>query len=312
MPIREFYNKRNKILIVRDGGGVGDILMLRMMIEDFKLLMPEAEIVIATTPNYFTMLEDHPFVSEVVNSRELDENQYIVSYNCTSACIRYETKIAPRSDLHRSDIWAAHCGVKLTKHDMHLKVSQELKQEAVRTFAHIGITKRPIVAFSPVSSMLSKDLGLEQINEVVAGAKKLGCDIYILHKSPIAGAGCPQATGMNLQQWLAAVNQSDYVISVDTGTFHAANGFNKPTVAVFGWADGNVYGKHHKKMELVQRHRDHIPGWCGPCFAWNSCVKCPDNNKRKPCMTEITGKEICDALARLIQQYPAACTPQLS
>jgi ADP-heptose:LPS heptosyltransferase len=310
MSIRDFYDKRNKILIIRDGGGVGDILMLRMMLQDFKDLMPEAEIVIATTPNYFTMIEDHPAVSKVVNSRELDENQYLISYNVTSACIRYETKIAPRADLHRSDIWAAHCGVELKNHDMHLKVSQDLKQFAVKLFASLGIQKRPLVAFSPSSSMLSKDLGAEQINAIVDGVRALGCEIFILNKTMIPGANCPQANSMSLSQWLACVEQSDYVITVDTGTFHAANGFQKPTVAIYGWADGNVYGKYHERMELVQRHRDHIPGWCGPCFNWNNCPKCPDNNKRKPCMTELTGEEICEALARLIQRYPAACTHQ--
>lgn len=304
MSIRDFYNKRNKILIIRDGGGVGDILMLRMMLDDFKSLDPECEIVVATTPNYFSMIEDHPAVSEVVNSRELDENQYLVSYNVTSACIRYEMKIAPNADLHRSDIWAAHCGVKLKNHDMKLNVSKELKEFAVKFFGTLGVKKRPVVVFSPVSSMLSKNLDLNQINEVIKGVQGLNCDIYILNKTPIQGANCPQATGVNLQQWLACIDQSDYVITVDTGTFHAANGLEKPTVAIYGWADGKVYGQYHKKLELVQKHKDQIPGWCGPCFNWNNCPKCPDNNKRKPCMTEITGFEICNAFKKLIEKYP--------
>jgi ADP-heptose:LPS heptosyltransferase len=304
MSIREFYEKRNKILLIRDGGGVGDILMVRMMLDDFKRLMPDSEIVVATVPSYYVMIEDHPAVSKVVNSRELDENQYLISYNVTSACIRYESKIAPRADLHRSDIWAAHCGVELTSHNMHLSVTTELKQFAVKLFASLGMQKRPIVIFSPVSSMLSKDLGVNQINDVVDGVKALGCEICILNKKPIEGVKCAQATGMNLQQWLACVNQSDYVITVDTGTFHAANGFQKPTVAIYGWADGKVYGQYHEKLELVQRHRDQIEGWCGPCFNWNNCPKCPDANKRKPCMTEITGSEICDALKRLMAKYP--------
>lgn len=304
MPIREFYNKRNKVLLIRDGGGIGDILMLRMMIEDFKDLMPDAEIIIATVPSYFNMVSSHPHVSNVVNSRELDENQYIVSYNVTSSCIRYETKIAPRADLHRSDIWAAHCGVRLTKHNMHLKVSKEMKEFGVKFFAHIGLTKRPIIAFSPTSSMLSKDLGLKQINDVVEGVRALGCDIFILCKKPIAGVKCPMATGINLDQWLACVDQADYVISVDTGTFHAANGLNKPTVAIYGWADGKVYGQYHEKMILVQKHRDDIPGWCGPCFNWTHCPKCPSTEYQKPCMSEITGKEICEAVEKLMKQYP--------
>ena len=120
MSLRDFYNKRNNVLIIRDGGGIGDILMLRMMIEDFKILMPDVKLTVATTVNYHKILEDHPFINNIANSRDLNENDYMVSYNVTSACIRYEIKIAPYSDMHRSDIWAAHCGVKLTKHDIRI------------------------------------------------------------------------------------------------------------------------------------------------------------------------------------------------
>jgi ADP-heptose:LPS heptosyltransferase len=93
------------------------------------------------------------------------------------------------------------------------------------------------------------------------------------------------------------VHQSDYVISVDTGTFHAANGFNKPTVGIFSWADGKIYGKYHQKLVLVQRHREERE-WCGPCFNWTQCPKCSE--PRKPCITDITGKEICDKFKELL------------
>lgn len=297
MPIRDFYNKRNKVLIIRDGGGVGDILMLRMMLDDFKKIMPDAEIVIATVPNYFSVIRDHPAVSAVVNSRELDENQYLISYNVTSACIRYESQIAPLSDMHRSDIWAAHCGVQLTNHHMHLTVSEENKLFAVKFFSFLGLKTRPIVAFSPFSSMPSKDLDLTQINEVITGIKELGYEIFVLNKNPITGVNCPVAHSISLEQWLACVHQSDYVISVDTGTFHAANGFNKPTVGIFSWADGKIYGKYHQKLVLVQRHREERE-WCGPCFNWTQCPKCSE--PRKPCITDITGKEICDKFKELL------------
>lgn len=304
MSLKEFYNKRNKILITRDGGGIGDILMLRMVLEDFKLLMPDAKITIATTVNYHRILEDHPFLDSVANSREVNENEYMVSYNVTSACVRYETKIAPMADMHRSDIWAAHCGVKLTQHNMHLKIPRNLKEYGVKLFAHFGIEKRPIVAFSPISSTPSKDLDLLQINEIVNGIKNMGFEIFVLHKETISGVNCPVISGIPPIHWLAIIDQSDYVISVDTGTFHAANGLNKPTVAIFSWADGFVYSKYHEKCEVVQRHRKNGNWDCGPCYNWQNCSKCPSHHMlRKPCITEITGSEVLEAFKRIVAKF---------
>jgi ADP-heptose:LPS heptosyltransferase len=311
IPIRDFYNKRNKVLLIRDGGGVGDILMLRMIIEDFKMLMPEAEIHVATPINYHLMLKDHPYIDKQVNSRELDENEYFISYNITNICTRYELSIAPRADMHRSDIWASHCGVQLTRHNMHLQNSDELKQFAKKCFNKLGI-RNPCVAFCPFTSQSSKDLDQNQIDAVIAGVREMELDIFIIHNKDVLNVDCPVITGTSFKQWLAIVEASDYIISADTGTFHAAQGFNKPTVGVFGWADGKVYGKYHTKLELVQRHRDHTPGWsCGPCYNWTKCSLCPDHNiSRKPCITEITGNEICVALKKLIQRYPVENIPQ--
>lgn len=301
MSLKDFYQKRNKVLIIRDTGGIGDILMLRMMVEDFKLLMPEAEITVATLINYHHLLKDHPFIDKIANSREINENDYIISYNITSACIRYESKIAPRSDLHRSDIWAAHCGMILTKHNMHLTVTPEMKEYALNL---INSTK-PAVAFCPISTMPSKDLDEKQIADVVKGVQEMGYNVFIIHHKDLPNLPCQQIRGSSLLQWLALVDEMDYVITVDTGHFHAAQGLDKPTVGIFTWADGKVYGKYHPKMILVQKHRDDTPGWsCGPCYNYRACSQCPLTEVRKPCVTEISGKEICEAFTKLRQLYP--------
>jgi ADP-heptose:LPS heptosyltransferase len=178
-----------------------------------------------------------------------------------------------------------------------------MKAWAVKYFASIGIKKRPIVLLSPISSMPSKDLDISQINEVISGVRQLGFNILISHKTPIEGVDCPVASGLGMKEWLACIDQANYVISVDTGTFHAANGLNKPTVGIFTWADGKIYGKYHPKSILVQIHRDERE-WCGPCFNWTTCIKCPQTQLRKPCVTEITGKMVCDAFVKLIDKYP--------
>jgi hypothetical protein len=97
LNLRDFYAKRNKILIVRSVGGLGDIFMHRMIFEDFKRIMPDAEIHFACPKIYHDALIDHPFIDKVLDSATVDKSDYIISYNTTTACGRYEMKMAPFS-----------------------------------------------------------------------------------------------------------------------------------------------------------------------------------------------------------------------
>jgi ADP-heptose:LPS heptosyltransferase len=304
LSLRDFYNRRNKVLILRDSGGLGDILMMRMIFEDFKKIMPDAHITFAIPTTYTRAAFWHPYIDEIANSKVVNENDYGVSYNVTTACVRYEMKIRPRSDRHRSEIWTAYCGVKLTSPNMHLNVPTIIKKCTEKKFKEkVPNRGNGYVCFAPISNMVSKDLDLDQIKGVLRGVRNMGFTPYILHNKQIDGKlDCP-VLAAPLDQWIALVELADYVIAVDTATFHASYGLNKPTVGIFSWADGKTYGKFHNKCIMVQRHRDHTPGWtCGPCYDHPNCPRTKD--PRKPCITEITVEEVLDAFARLVKSYP--------
>lgn len=301
LSLRDFHNRRNKVLILRDTGGLGDVLMMRMIFASFKNLMPEAEISFAIPINYHKAAVHHPHIKDILNSKDIDENKFGISYNLTTTCVRYETKIRPRADRHRAEIWANYCGLELDETNMFLNFPDKIIEYSKRKLHERIPRKNGYVCFTPISNMVSKDLNEKQINEVLISLEQLGYSPYILHHMPIPYVNCPVMTG-TLDEWVGLLNASDYVISVDTAAFHAANGLNKPTVAIFSWADGKVYTKFHQKCILIQRHRDYTPGWtCGPCYNHNACPK--TNEARKPCTTEITSKEIIEAFIKLTKQY---------
>lgn len=308
LSLRDFYNRKDKVLIIRDTGGLGDILMMRMIFEDFKRHMPEAKIYFALPTDYHRAVFWHPYIDEVLNSKEVNENNFGVSYNLTTPCVRYEMKIRPRADRHRAEIWTAFCGIKLTMPNMHLTVPQILKSYATKKIQGMLPERgKGYVCFCPVSAMVSKDLDENQIRGVLDGVRKMGYTPYIMHYKAVPGADCPVIKASH-DEWIAFIDAADYVITVDSAPFHASNGLNKPTVAIFSWADGKVYSKFHKNCILIQRHRDHTPGWeCGPCY---DHPRCPKTNKpRKPCITDITVNEILDAFSSLVNKrsLPIIC-----
>lgn len=301
LSIKEFNDRRNRVLIVRGSGGLGDILMHRMIFEDIKLLLPDAHITFAIPTSYFAAVEDHPFIDAIVDYNTVEVKDFLISYNTTTACGRYENRIAPLADKHRSDIWAEHCGIKLTRHNMHIKLSDaEVKygHDLLKRFNKDG---KKVFVFSPVSAMPGKNLDSVQVNGVISELEKLGYCVLLLHSNPLT-ANAPTLTGQTVRQWMSIISAADYVISVDTSAFHFAGGIGKPLVGIFSWADGTVYGKYFD-FTLVQKHRSYTSGWdCGPCFNWWKCLKCPNGQQpRKPCITEITVEDVMIGVNKMLQ-----------
>jgi hypothetical protein len=144
LPLSEYYQKRNMVLVIRETGGCGDILMMRMIFEDLKEKMPESYLVVATPIQYHGALQGHPYIDKIIDSCDVDLSDYVISYNISAACGKHEKKMAPLADKHRADIWANHCGIELDHHNMHLSVPVEVTKKCRRVleeFRALSITR---------------------------------------------------------------------------------------------------------------------------------------------------------------------------
>lgn len=305
MSLREFHERRNKILVFRGVGGLGDIFMHRMMFEDFKRLMPDAELHFACPKYYHDAVVDHPFIDKLLDASEVDKQNYIAHYNTTTACGRAEMRLAPFSGPHRSDIWAAHCGLLLTKHNMHISMTEAEKADGKNIIESHRDRSGPSVVITPVSAMQNKNLLEHQIVGLVNGLRDRGLFPLGMHDGPMWNFiknDFPATSTKKIRQWMSILHEADYVISVDTAAFHCAGGMGKPLVGIFTFADGKAYGKHFDFF-LVQRHRDDDPSWtCGPCYNWGACPKTKDNPK--PCLTEITSEMILNKVDMMLAKWP--------
>lgn len=296
--IDDYYSKRNTILIQRGTGGLGDIFMHRMIFEDFKLLCPEIKIVFSCPKVFHQAVQDHPFIDEIVDI-DINPNHYVAKYDTTTICGTTEMTNAPKPSPHRSDIWAGTCGITLTKHNMHFRISDSEKELARKQIKEINEDNLPTVVLCPNSAISSKNLDEFQCNDIIKGLNKLGYFVFGLHHLPIINFSAPQLSGRNIRNFMAIINEADYVITVDSAAFHMAGGLNKPQVGIFSWADGDTYGKYYTSCKIVQRHRKNGNWDCGPCYNWGTCPK-EKKATRKPCITEITGQEVIDAFLQLL------------
>jgi ADP-heptose:LPS heptosyltransferase len=302
LTLKNFSEKRNRILILHRQGGLGDILMLRMILEDFKKISG-GELHVACCFDYMDAIKDHPCVSQVLDVRKIDLNDYLFVYNtCVSIVDRYENNQAPNCKEHRSDIWAKYCGFKLENHNMNFNFSSSLIEKCKdKINSLIGKKEKPILIFCPFSKMVSKSLLPHQIETVIEETKN--CHLIGLHNKEIpelAKYGIPGIYDANIKEWMIYIALADYVIAVDTAAFHMAGGLKKPLLGIFTFADGKVYGKYFDFV-LVQKHKDNGDWDCGPCFKFHLCPK--TTKQQKPCLTEISKCEIKKGIKELFDRW---------
>ena len=273
--------------------------MHRMMFEDVKLLCPDLKVCFACPPAYHDALKDHPFIDEVLDSSAIKKRDYYIYYDTTSACGRYEMRMAPYFKDNRSDIWANHCGLTLTRHNMHLRLTPQEQQRGIEIVEKHRHREGPIVIVSPISAMDMKNLLPDQLTGLYKGLQDRGLCPIGLHHYPIPHWDASTICRINLREWMAIINQADYVVSVDTSVFHCAGGFGKPVVGIFTFANATTYGRYYPTAELIQGPCP--KGYLG-CYNWGIC---PCTKKRlKPCLTEITSEMILKSVDRMINKWP--------
>lgn len=302
LGLKDFYKKRNKVLIWHDKGGLGDVLMQRMMFQDFRNACPDVEFTFACLPEYIEAAKDHPDIKNVVDSRHVNLEEYGIHYNtCVTIADRYENIHAPFCKEHRSDIWAKYCGVTLNNHDMNIQLCRKNMVTAQNKLNKLIEKQGPIVLFAPISKMLVKSLLPWQIETITNAVLENvpSAELIGIHNREIA-----ELKGIydsSLQEWMHLVSMADYVIAVDTASFHLAGGLRKPLMGIFTFADGKAYGKYFDFI-LVQKHRDNGNWACGPCFKFASCPK--SSKPLKPCLTELSEQDLKNGVKKMFEKWP--------
>ena len=308
ISLRDHYNRRNRILIKRRSGGYGDILMQRMLFEDFSKAFPGAEITFACPAIYVEMAKNHPF-AKAIDLGSVNEDEYGVIYDLSTACRVHESRKGIDNKDHRSDIWATHCGITLENHNMMLKPDKAILEQCREAFKLYNKENKPAVLLASASTNdtfgTAKSLTYDQISDVVKALRDQGYYVFTIHDDKQVvydNLGVDQIFSIHQQAWISMVELADAVISVDTATFHIAGGLQKPLIGIFAFTDGKLYGKYYDFV-LVQKHRDNGDWDCGPCFNMTACPK--SKEIQKPCLTELSSSDILRGFAEAVEKWPS-------
>ena len=293
---------KNKILILRHWGGVGDIINTRMIFYDLKKNFPNFEITYAIPENLKSLVIDHPYIDKIIDFSKANLDEYGFYGNISTACGEYESKRVPYVDKHRSDIWANSFGLELTRHEADIRFSSQELKWADKWWKSHSLNHEIVVGLSPISAHPCKNLQKDKVQELIYWLNLYGFRVIIFHNDITDFEMCLKPR-LTLREWMVLVNKCDFIITVATSTFCLANALHKPTIAIFGNEDLEIYGKYFPEMFPIQRHRKRNPEWqhC-PCWQGLNC-KIKKGVYPPPCLQSITVKEILDNVKKLVEKY---------
>ena len=273
---------------MRSCGGLGDIINMRMIFQDIKKSYPYLHVTWALPDFYFTAADSHPFIDETLSNTQVDRANFLQVFDLTHACTRHEWSQGKQNTKNRSDIWANYIGLNLIHHDTFMPYFKSEQQFIIERLKNLGWNGEDrIVVLAPKSAIGFKNLNANQVAKIKDMCKKFF--LVILHSQPIIDLlylKIPMLTGLNLKQAFCAIDFADYVIATDTGLLHVAGAYNKPTLGIFSYTNGDVISRHYKTVKVLQGKHMHKGSLCGPCNNFGTCVV-DKNEQAKPCMTNI-------------------------
>jgi ADP-heptose:LPS heptosyltransferase len=304
MSLKEFSDIKNNILFISDWGGLGDVLIHRLIFEDAKKLCPDFKIHFCLLGQYLDAIKDNTFIDEIVLPENLNKEKYLVFYQtCVKTANKYESHYGIECKLNRAEVWALFCGFELNNPKMHFSLDKKKIENYKSKLNAIKDKKNgPIVVFNPTSAITTKCLQKNQIKAVIEELND--CNVFVIEKKEnlmLRGFDLNQIINTSIEDFIYYTACSDYVITVDTATFHLAGGLGIPMTGIFTFANGKTYGKFYDFI-LVQKHKDDGNWNCGPCYNYR---KCPKTEKElKPCLTELSESEIKIGIRRMFEKWP--------
>jgi len=225
LALHHLNTRRNdvKILLIKNGM-LGDILMMTPTIRRLKRLYPEYEIYTRTYSQFIPALRDNKYLSGTNEDLIYDE---IIDFQSVYDPTKSENKIHfffeytnKKIDLQLD---------KLTDEDYEYDLAAPKNSPVFQNYVLFstkcassdwkGRELRDDRPYYELGMALNED-GFTTVEIDYGGRKSGTCNVCLPHST--------------LEFFLSLVYHSTFVVSVDTGTLHVAQAYQKPTIAIFG------------------------------------------------------------------------------
>lgn len=266
----DHLTKDDRIMIVRRTGGFGDNLIISCLLQRIHDMYPENGLSFACCSAYESLYSQTPWLStiaaEFLTTAEtiLPERfiksplskGYSVIEDVTVPCHAWERIFLGHNKTdgglkwrNRLDMWSNWIGIYgYTEANTCIKISSSvLNLTRHKYFTEPG----KLAIMCPIGSERMKTY--THYLELGRNLQRMGYNVYILAKRGEAGQyfnGTIEAK--DFKEYLAIIQLSDLVVTVDTAALHAAGVFKKRAYGLFTFNDGKAYCKYYPTVTPIQ------------------------------------------------------------
>ena len=277
-PIKEPKPRIPAILISRQCGGIGDMLMLTPTIRAIKESNPDIPLIVCTSPRYgvtgvlFDLLKNNPYVDKTISVEELIDYDFKKFYNFGTGA---ECGIEAETDRNRIDIFAELGGVELKDKQTVYVVTDREKEWARKWIPHgkklIGIQ----IHTSTAKRNWPEQKSLLLAHKVVDTWKDTAVLLFYEGLIEVKTEPYPNiytVIGLPIRLVAALINECQVLIAPDSGLLHIAGALKVKTIGLFGSTPPMSRISCYPKASVIVGYCPSGPCWYGKCGRGFECM----------------------------------------
>ncbi len=245
---RVMSGEQLRIAVIRSSGGIGDVLMTFPTVKAIKQKY-NCQLWYVTDYGYLDgalpkVAAHNPFIDKIVDFAHFKESDVDISINLTCPCVAHEVpKAIP---VHRIDLFAGYCGIKLEDRKIDYIVTDEEKSWGLEFFQSRGFNPSDCIMVQPYASNSRRSLDINKLKTAIARISTILPQVKFLVIQH--GSDFDKDTNWNLFKCLPVKNfdttniaalmyHCGLVLCPDSSLLHLAGALEKKIVAFFGPTD---------------------------------------------------------------------------
>lgn len=301
--LQEQIQKIPAILVSRQTGGIGDVLMITPTVRAIKQANPSIPLIFCTTNMYgggkgtlFDILRYNPYIDKVITNQELINYTFKRIYNFGTGQ-EIEQELAGNKK-NRIDIFADLAGIELTdKSTVYTLHGSEMEWASNWIKKNISASRRFLFGIQVNSTSPKRDWPEEKISLLVFTILNSWLDASVLlfyeglvSTNRLSYPNIYNIVGMPIRWVAALLNECQAIVVPDSGLLHIAGALRKKMVGLFGSIPPELRISYYPEAISIYQK---FP--CSPCWY----EKCKNGHR---CMESITVDMVMDKLSEILDR----------
>lgn len=287
-PIQEKIKQIPAILVTRQTGGIGDILMLTPTIRAIKKENPNIPLIFCTSEKYgsrgvlFDVLKHNPYVDKVINADELINYSFQKIYNFgTGEEMAIEIGRKHHSG-NRIDIFADLAKVELTDKSLVYVITGSEKEWAHEWVKkNIEPSRKFLVGIQVHSSTFKRNWPIEKVRLLTFSILNSWWDSSILLfyeglvsiENNYVIPNVHSIVGVPIRNVAALINECKVMVVPDSGLLHLASALRKKVLGLFGSIPAEARISYYPEASGIYLNWPCSPCWYERCNAQHQCME---------------------------------------